>query len=191
MSPSQNKPDPKDQIAIPDLSELLKAFWPILVAIALIFFWIVHSSIADAQRAKRPEYQMRQAVLNHDREALRSALDNGAWVNYQFPWSNSTALHSAAWRGRPEIVRLLVERGADPNQRDSHAGETPLHTAVRGNHPGIVAMLLEAGADPGVRLSGDSEQCVTGIIYQAGSTPLDIARTAGFTEIAALLERRR
>lgn len=38
----------------------------------------------------------------------------------------STALHEAAYCGRPEGVRHLLSRGADPNRRDTRFDSTPL-----------------------------------------------------------------
>jgi ankyrin repeat protein len=67
---------------------------------------------------------------------------------------NSTALHVAAWRTRPAVVRLLLERGATVDPVDDE-GRTPLMLAVRGcvdSHwmglrtPEHVADLLAAGA---------------------------------------------
>ena len=68
----------------------------------------------------------------------------------------STALHVAAWRGRPEIVRELIFRGANVDARDRN-GRTPLALAVRAcvnshwmdrRSPDSVAALLAAGASP-------------------------------------------
>lgn len=42
----------------------------------------------------------------------------------------STALHSAAWRGRHPVVKLLISRGADVNARTFN-GRTPLQLAVK------------------------------------------------------------
>jgi ankyrin repeat protein len=49
------------------------------------------------------------------RASLRSLTDEGG-----------TALHWAAWHGKPAAVRHLVGRGADPVARDSVHGGTPL-----------------------------------------------------------------
>jgi ankyrin repeat protein len=58
-----------------------------------------------------------------------------------------TALHHAAAKNRPRIVRLLIDLGADPNATDA-AGATPLTTASQeGADPAIVDMLLAAGAE--------------------------------------------
>jgi ankyrin repeat protein len=57
-----------------------------------------------------------------------------------------TALHHAAAKNRPRIVRLLIDLGADPNASDA-TGATPLTTASQeGADPAIVEMLIAAGA---------------------------------------------
>jgi uncharacterized protein len=75
-----------------------------------------------------------------------------------------------------EIVRLLLAFGADPNQRGIN-DYTPLHMAVAERQALAVQILLDGGAVPGVRTRID--EC---------ETPLDMARRAGLTEIAAVLE---
>jgi ankyrin repeat protein len=57
-----------------------------------------------------------------------------------------TALHHAAAKNRPGIVRLLIDLGADPDATDA-TGATPLTTASQeGADPAIVEMLIAAGA---------------------------------------------
>jgi ankyrin repeat protein len=57
-----------------------------------------------------------------------------------------TALHHAAAKNRPRMVRLLIDLGADPNASDA-TGATPLTTASQeGADPAIVEMLIAAGA---------------------------------------------
>lgn len=77
-----------------------------------------------------------------------------------------------------EVLRLLLKFGADPNQRGINDW-TALHVAV--NHRSLVAVqiLLDAGADPDLRTRIDEYD-----------TPLEMAQRAGFSEIAAMLERR-
>ena len=67
---------------------------------------------------------------------------------------NSTALHVAAWRAWPEVVKELIARGAPVNTIDAQ-GRTALQLAVKAcvdsywterRSPDSVRMLLEAGA---------------------------------------------
>lgn len=67
---------------------------------------------------------------------------------------NSTALHVAAWRGWPAVVKLLIDRGADVSALDGQ-GRTVLQLAVKAcvdsywvsrRSPDSVRFLLEAGA---------------------------------------------
>jgi hypothetical protein len=77
-----------------------------------------------------------------------------------------------------EIVELLLAFGCDPNQRGIN-DYTPLHTAVAERNAFAVQLLLDRGADPDLRTRIDEYE-----------TPLEMARSAGLTEIAAILERR-
>jgi ankyrin repeat protein len=67
---------------------------------------------------------------------------------------DSTALHVAAWRGRPQTTHLLLERGANVNALDAK-GRTPLQRAILAcvdsywkdrRAPDWIAPLLDAGA---------------------------------------------
>ncbi|MGZ8528123.1 MAG: ankyrin repeat domain-containing protein, partial [Candidatus Limnocylindrales bacterium] len=59
-----------------------------------------------------------------------------------------TALHLAAFFGRPEVARLLLDRGADLNRwAGGDLYVQPLHSAVAGGHADVAAMLILGGAD--------------------------------------------
>jgi hypothetical protein len=77
-----------------------------------------------------------------------------------------------------DIVRLLLAFGVDPNQRGVN-DYTALHMAVAERQALAVQLLLDAGADPDLRTRIDDCE-----------TPLELSRTAGLAEIAAILERR-
>jgi len=87
-----------------------------------------------------------------------------------------TPLHSAAFGGHVEIVKLLLERGADPNAKTDD-GLTPLHIAAFKGHVDVVRVLLEHGANPNAKDNN-------------GQTPLHYAVQEGHVEIVkSLLER--
>lgn len=81
----------------------------------------------------------------------------------------SLAIHVAAWRGNPAVVKLLIERGSPVDVPDAN-GRTPLALAVRAcvdsywtdrRTPESVAALLAAGAS------------VSGVAYPCGYAEVD------------------
>ena len=95
-------------------------------------------------------------------EGVRHLLDLGVKVDALFKdgdayfdiAKDSTALHVAAWKAWPNVVKLLIERGAPINAQDAK-GRTPLALAVKAcvdsywmnrRSPESVEALLRAGA---------------------------------------------
>ena len=69
--------------------------------------------------------------------------------------SCTSALHSAALRGRADIVAGELSRGADVNERSG--GLTALMAAATSGEPNTVKVLLDYGADPHLKTaSGDT-----------------------------------
>lgn len=89
---------------------------------------------------------------------------------------NSTALHVAAWKLRPDLVRLLIDRGAAVDARDAK-GRTPLALAVRGC---VDSYWMERRTPEPARL-----------LLEAGASPVGIAVTSGDAEIDVLLRHYR
>ena len=86
-----------------------------------------------------------------------------------------TPLHVAASRGVPEEIQRLIEAGANVNAA-GELGNSPLHEAVGQDNPHAAEALLNAGAT------------VKGI-NDFGESPIEIARRAGRTRLARLLEQ--
>jgi ankyrin repeat protein len=99
-------------------------------------------------------------------------------------------LHTAAYLGNAEAVRLLIDAGADVDARDTRFDATPLAYATvgSGEHPGhpgnwaeTVRLLIAAGASrESVWISGKppSEE-VIGLLRSYGITPDDESWPAG------------
>lgn len=101
-------------------------------------------------------------AANGNREGVRCLLDLGVSAGavskdgdlYFDIAKDSTALHAAAWLGRPSTVKILLERGAPVNAKDGK-GRTALMLGVRAcvdsywtnrRTPESVEALLRAGA---------------------------------------------
>ena len=110
-------------------------------------------------------------------DGVRQLLDLGVDVRAPFTGgdayfgipTHSLAIHVAAWRGRPAIVRLLIDRGSPIDEADSN-GRTPLALAVRAcvdsywterRTPESVQALLDAGAS------------VNGVVFPSGYAEVD------------------
>jgi ankyrin repeat protein len=130
-------------------------------------------------------YAARFFVRGWPRRNGWALLQNGANANASNQ-RGETALILAATQFEPDAVKLLLVKHADPNAR-TRSGRTALMQAIDGpkefdneNHvvysPAIAKLLIEAGAD--VNAKDD-----------AGNTPLSIARTRGYDEMAAVLQQ--
>jgi uncharacterized protein len=67
---------------------------------------------------------MRTAAVCERIEAIGRLLDAGTDIHAEV--EDGTALHWAAWYGKPRSVRHLLDRSAAPQRRDSTPGGTPL-----------------------------------------------------------------
>ncbi|GAB3333279.1 hypothetical protein GCM10027299_40610 [Larkinella ripae] len=93
--------------------------------------------------------------LHADQVALLY-IENGASIHHP-GGHGGTALHWAAWCGRPAVVSRLIQEGAEINRRCLDFKATPLFWAVQGLKKGgnqnpsasveCVDLLLRAGAD--------------------------------------------
>jgi ankyrin repeat protein len=109
-------------------------------------------------------------------DGVRLLLDLGVPVDARYDGDgyfdiakDSTALHVAAWKALPSVVKLLIERGAPVNVKDAK-GRTPLMLAVKAcvdsywtdrRTPESVEALLKAGAS------------VEGVPYPCGYADVD------------------
>ena len=85
-----------------------------------------------------------------------------------------TALHFAAFFGKPAAARTLIEAGADVGAySDNELSVQPLHSAAAGRHHEVCRLLIAAGADLNAR-------------QRHGFTPLHAAAQHGDVELVEL-----
>ena len=129
-------------------------------------------------------YAIYHSPLTFIRTLLEIGADPNAPTDDAFPPLIAALICNRAERGAAkrndvdDIIRLLLSFGADRNQRGIN-DYTALHMAVAERDALAVHRLLEAGADPDLRTRIDDYE-----------TPLDIARAAGLSTIASMLERK-
>jgi len=120
------------------------------------------------------------AAVANDLPTLREALAlGGSAKNVTSRW-DGTALIAAAHLGHAEVVRTLIKAGA-PLDHVNNLGWTALiESVVLGDggprHTDTLAALVEAGAD-------------LNIADRSGRTPLSLARSRGYREMASILSR--
>ena len=118
---------------------------------------------------------------HHSKDSVRVAellLQRGIDVNMQDK-DRDSPLHSAAYNGKLEIIRVLLKHGATANAKNDR-DETPLHQVSQGEYEsqadGVrIAQLL---LDRGVYVNAQDKN---------GVTPLHLASWCGKLEIARLL----
>lgn len=120
------------------------------------------------------------AAVRDDPAMVRTLLNNGASAKLVTSVYDGTALIAAAHLGHDRVVKELIRAGA-PLDHVNNLGWTALIEAVilgKGGprHFETVRALVEAGAN-------------VNIADRQGVTPLQHARTRGYAEMTAILER--
>jgi len=119
--------------------------------------------------------RMTCALMDGDAAAVAKRLDQGLPVMTR-AHDGETFLQLAAWRGQPEVAKVLLDRGAELEAKDRH-GRTPLFMAAQFGHAGVATLLLERGANVQARNA-------------QGWTPLKAALAGGHTQVADILRSR-
>lgn len=160
----------------------------------------------EALLAADPELDIFEAAALGYADRLRERLvDDPAAATAAYSSDGFTALHLAAFFGKPEVARLLLEHGADVGgyTRNPFTNQ-PLHAAAAGRHIEVCRILLAAGADVNATQHGgftplhesaqhgDTEMSElflsagadTSARTDAGETPAEIAAAAGHADLA-------
>jgi ankyrin repeat protein len=152
----------------------------------------LHADRAATDRLLTDEPDLRHRLSDQDRATILDAAAAhpdalALMLTYGFPTDarddqGEQPLHTAAYHGNPETVRLLLAAGADIDARDHRFRATPLAFATigSGEHDGdpgdwvtTVRLLLDAGADrTGVWISDKPPSApVAALLTDYGITP--------------------
>jgi ankyrin repeat protein len=121
------------------------------------------------------------AAVADDEETLRTLLSLGASAKLTTSRYDGTALIAAAHLGHDGVVRQLIAAGAPLDHVNNLHWTATIESIVLGNggprHQATLKALVEAGAN--LQLTDGHRQ-----------TPLDLARSYGYTEMVRILDRR-
>ncbi len=120
------------------------------------------------------------ASVADDEETLRVLLSLGASAKLTTSRYDGTALIAAAHLGHDGVVKQLIGAGAPLDHVNNLHWTALIEAIVLGNggarHQEVVRALLAAGAS-------------TQLADRSGATPLQLAKTRGYREMAVMLER--
>jgi ankyrin repeat protein len=121
------------------------------------------------------------AAVADDEETLRTLISLGASAKLTTSRYDGTALIAAAHLGHDGVVRQLIAAGAPLDHVNNLHWTATIESIVLGNggprHQATLKALVEAGAN--LKLTD-----------RHNKTPLDLARSYGYTEMVRILERR-
>jgi ankyrin repeat protein len=159
----------------------------------------------DALLATDPELDLFEASAVGRVDRVRTNIDDDPESVHRLSPDGYSALHLAAFFGKPEIARLLLDAGAAVDRYTTNdLANQPLHAAAAGRHIEICRLLLAAGADVDATQHGgytplheaaqhgDAEMVELflsagadpTIAVPEGGTPADLAEVAGHLDVA-------
>lgn len=128
----------------------------------------------DALLAADPDLDIFEGAALGRIDRIRVALDDDPAAVRAYSPDGFTALHLAAFFGKPEIARALIDAGAPVDAYTTNdLANQPLHAAAAGRHLEVCRVLLAAGADVNATQHG-------------GYTPLHEAAQHGDVEMVEL-----
>ena len=167
-------------------------------------------AVTDALLQADPELDVFEAAALGYVDRLRTRLDEDPAAATTRSADGYTALHFAAFFGKPEVARILLEAGAPVDAvAENEMRVQPLHSAAASRHLEVCRLLLAAGADVNARQAGGftplhaaaqngdpelvelflSARADPLAVTDAGATPAATAEAAGHVDVARRLRQ--
>ena len=140
------------------------------VALASVLVAVSGGALSDAAYAAAADPPLVSAAEAGDVAAVRELLAGGVDVDAASV-DGATALHWAAHRDLPGLVRLLIDFGADVSATNRY-GVQPIALAATNGSAVVLDQLLTAGADPNASMPGGE----TALMTAARAGPPDAVR---------------
>ncbi|MFL5778683.1 MAG: ankyrin repeat domain-containing protein [Chloroflexota bacterium] len=165
-------------------------------------------SITDALLAVDPPLDVFEAAAVGRIDRLGALLDEDASLSRARAPDGFTALHFAAYFGKPTAARVLVDRGAQIDAvAENETQVQPLHSATSAHQTEVCRLLLASGAPVNVAQQGGwtplhqaahvgdpelvelflSAGADPSARAESGETPADMAESAGHPDVATRL----
>jgi ankyrin repeat protein len=175
------------------------------VSVLMLARYRFDREVTDALLAADPELDVFEAAALGYVDRLRERLMDDPGAAASFSPDGFTALHFAAFFGKPEAAKVLLEHDASVHvyTRNPFANQ-PLHAAAAGRHIEVCRVLLAAGADVNATQHGGytplheasqhgdvemtelflSAGADAGLTTDGGETAADLAAAAGHADLA-------
>ncbi len=161
----------------------------------------LHQQTAQEREERPCNAELAGAAYAGDLATVERMLEEGADPNSRWCPHDALTLHSAAFMGHTEVVKLLLDYGADLGAVDGQ-GYSALSAALIGGHPETVELLIGKGAhlayagsladaaargDPAAAVSLLGAGAQVNARAEGGLTPLHCAVGAGRADVARTL----
>jgi ankyrin repeat protein len=130
-------------------------------------------SMAMLLTAAPADTRLPDAAMQGNQDAVRSLLKQKVDVNAP-QGDGTTALHWAAYRDDPEMVKLVLAAGANAKATTREGAITPLLMACQNGNAAMIETLLKAGSDANA-------------VKTNGTTPLMMAAASGNADAVKML----